>query len=344
MAVRAFGTFPGAELDEALNVVAGELSSSFFLPSLPQRGPESSALARTAALFEEIHWSLGLRAFEMHTRTSQFSRAIKERWERDWDVFLAAVDKHELSESSVMVSLPGPYTIASAVELPNGHWVVTDSGAVKHLVEELSGAINSFSERLYRDTGCVPVVVVDETAAGAALAGHQPGAHRFEDIPKPAPELVVSQWKEISKALHGTGHDTNCCVVRFPATHCEWMSYLPELDAALKDPEGLRIAFDIVDCASWSTSEIDAFGERCEMWGNALELMALHGGSSRGQTERAHTVAKRLHQLGAATSTDDRPVLHSVHDLALDTVTQATDHLRELSRYPEILESEWVSN
>ena len=144
MAVRAFGTFPGAELDEALNVVAGELSSSFFLPSLPQRGPESSALARTAALFEEIHWSLGLRAFEMHTRTSQFSRAIKERWERDWDVFLAAVDKHELSESSVMVSLPGPYTIASAVELPNGHWVVTDSGAVKHLVEELSGAITAF--------------------------------------------------------------------------------------------------------------------------------------------------------------------------------------------------------
>lgn len=344
MFVRAWGTFPGDDLDEALNIIAGECASNFFLPTLPQRGPTSTALAQVSALFEEIHWATGLRTFEMHTRTSPFSRAIRDRWERDWDSILEAINKYQLSGKTVTVVVPGPYTIASAVELPNGHWALTDVGAVNHLVEELSGATNRCAEILRRESGCVPVTIIDETSAGAALAGRQPGAYRFEDIPQPPSERVVSQWGKIADAAQSAGGDESSCIVRFPTEHCEWMSYLPQLDAAIGQRQQFRIAFNLRNYAAWTSSMIDAVGERTETWGSALEFLVLGGGVAGEQTARAHHLAKVLQQLGFSAPAGRLPVLHSVRDLACDTVAEATNHLRDLTRYPALVESEWDTN
>ncbi|HHY07147.1 MAG TPA: hypothetical protein GX530_01180 [Corynebacteriales bacterium] len=344
MAVRAAGTFPGENFAEALNVIVGEFEPHLFYPTLSNRGPAASATAQVSALFDEIHWSSGLRTLEMHMRTSHFSHSIEDTWKRDWDTFLASLDDHHVGEGPLMVCFPGPYAIASTVELPNGHWAVTDPGAVRHLVSELSGAVDRLSALIKKETQRTPIVVLDESAAGATFAGQQKGAHKFEEIPPPNPELVVEQWESIAQAGSYSGGDDNCLIVRFPASHCDWTTYSTALDSVLVSQEKLRVSLNVEGFSQWPTRAIDCLGERLDAWGRALELSAIAGGAVATVAERAHSLALTLQQLGVSPHVGAIPGLHSTRDLSAKTVSDAQLHLRELGQYPEIIVNEWNAN
>lgn len=358
MVVRAQGSYPGADLAAAVNVILGECEPSLFFPSLPERGPAATPVARISALFEELHWGAGLRALEMHSRVTRFSHQVKDLWERDWDTFLNVLDENHAGEGALHFVIPGPYSIAANVELPNGHWALTDPGAVRHLVEELAGAVEQLTERCGQDTARTPIIVLDEMAAGAALAGRQPGAHKFEEIPRPAAETVVAQWQCLSRAAQSRGTTENCTVLRFPADHCDWLDYVPQWDDLYEQARShrdeaalpLRIALNLTAFPSWDAQHIDSLGERLESWGKSLELSAITGGPVAQANYRAHILAQQLRQLGVSPQLKELPVLHSVWGVGTacpqgapgeKTVEDARHHMQELRNYPQLVITEW---
>lgn len=171
--VTGVGSMPGTDVREATTIVVGEFGSFPHVVELPERGPGSDLIGRTACLLAEVD-----RSFEVETtvtgwRVGHAGQAVLRR-ARSW----FAQDLEVLEELSgshrgpVKVQLTGPLTLAARVEDAAGESLLRDLGAVSEVAGACASAAREVVMRMRRAFPHAQVVVqLDEPDLPAVLAG-----------------------------------------------------------------------------------------------------------------------------------------------------------------------------
>lgn len=171
-AATGIGSLPGSDPLEAAGTVLGELPLLPHLPELPGRGPEAGMIGRAAALLVELPAELVPTGWRLTGRAGRDLRRARDLLARDLDALEEAADGYR---GPLKLQATGPWTLAASLELPNGHRVVADHGAVRDLAESLAEGLR---QHLADVTGRVPgadlVLQLDEPSLPAVLGGRIP--------------------------------------------------------------------------------------------------------------------------------------------------------------------------
>ncbi|MGO2639126.1 MAG: methionine synthase [Corynebacterium flavescens] len=173
------GVLPGTSMKEAAEIVMGESGVLPCLPQLPQRGLGSDAVGRTAGLLEAVNVDRGPRSWQLTPRPQLLTRRTWDRMERDLDEIQESWGE---SVPQVKTQIVGPFSLAAAVELPNGHRVLTDPGAFRDLNEALHLGLEEHVAELKRRFHGEVKVQLDEPLLGRVLFGRLRGTTDFETI------------------------------------------------------------------------------------------------------------------------------------------------------------------
>lgn len=188
MASYGLGPLPGTSIQEAADVIQGETGDQLHLPQLPARGLGSDAIGRTAGLLEAVNVDRGPRSWQMTNRPQLLTRRTWDRLERDLDAIAEVWGEYV---PRIKVQIVGPWTMAAAVELSNGHRVITDRGARNDLYEALLLARDTHVAEIKRRFHCDDVIVqLDEPLVGDVLAGKLSGTTDFDTIRAVPGEVV----------------------------------------------------------------------------------------------------------------------------------------------------------
>lgn len=176
-AVTGIGSLPGTDPAEAAAVVLGELPELPHLPELPARGPGSQLIGRSAALLTDLPVEIVPTGWRLAARPGRDLQRARDDLARDLDAFEQAADGYT---GPLKTQIAGPWTLAAGLELPNGHAVVTDRGAVRDLVESLTdGVANHLADIGRRVPPAALVLQLDEPSLPTVLAGRVPTASGY---------------------------------------------------------------------------------------------------------------------------------------------------------------------
>jgi len=170
------GELVGTEALEMARMVAGELGTEPhlpYLPLLPERGPGSDAIGRTAALLTTVSTQFAVSTTPAGWRLaggdSREMRRARSWLGEDLDALesqLGDFGRH------VIVPVVGPWTMAASLELMTGHRLVRDPSAVFDLAQALAQAVADHAAELRRRLpSATPIVRLDEPLLPAVLAG-----------------------------------------------------------------------------------------------------------------------------------------------------------------------------
>ena len=173
------GPMPGYSMSEAADIVMGETGGLPHLPQLPDRGIYAGAIGRTAGLLEAVSIDRGPRSWVLSDRPQLISHRIVDQMSRDLD------ETQEVWGESVplvKVQAVGPWSLAAAVELGNGHRAITDSGAFRDLCGALLAGIQEHKAQVAQRFGAEVLVQLDEPLLADVLSGTLPGTTDFDTI------------------------------------------------------------------------------------------------------------------------------------------------------------------
>lgn len=217
----AIGSFPGTDPREPVRVMAGETPYLPSIPELPARGPGADIIGRTLAMLSEVApefagettttgWRLAGRRTDASTRAM---RRANSWLTEDFDV------AHEgyQGAAAVKCAIAGPWTVAAAVELPNGQRLLSDPGAMRDLAAASIHAAENLARRL-RSAWPSAVVQIDEPALTAVLdaaVATPSGMDRYRAVP---PDTARTALERTIAAVHDAGAAAwvHCCVIPAP--------------------------------------------------------------------------------------------------------------------------------
>ncbi len=163
------GSLPGHDIAEAQRTVLGDLPDFPHLPELPARGPGADLIGRTGALLVELPIELYAARWRLAGRPGRDLRVARDYLERDLDT---VIDEAAGYSGAFKIQACGPWTLASAVELPVGGPVLRDPGATRDLIGSLAEGLRAHVAAVRaRIPHATIVVQVDEPSLPAVLAG-----------------------------------------------------------------------------------------------------------------------------------------------------------------------------
>ncbi|QLY30051.1 methionine synthase [Nocardia huaxiensis] len=187
------GSWPGADAREAAATIVGELGELPHLVELPARGIGADMIGRTSALLVEMQFDSTTRGYRLAQRPGAVSRRAHDLLRTDLDALEEAWETAGLAGAgrSVKVQVTGPLTLAAEVELPGGHRVLTDSGALRDLSESLAEGVRNHVAEAGKRLGAEVLVQVDEPLLTAVLEGSLTGPSVMNTVrAKPEPEAL----------------------------------------------------------------------------------------------------------------------------------------------------------
>ena len=174
------GSLPGTDVADAIAMPFGEELQLPYLAELPARGAGADMIGRTAARLVDMFTEIQPSAWRLTRRPGVDQRRAGDFWSWDLDALERAAGQYR---GPIKVALAGPWTLAAALELPNGHRVLTDEGAVRDLQASLAEAASSVLGEIQRRVpGAELVLQLDEPALDAVLRGAVPTASGFGRI------------------------------------------------------------------------------------------------------------------------------------------------------------------
>lgn len=189
----AIGSWPGIDPREAAATVLGELPDLPHLVELPGRGIGADMIGRGSALLVDLRFDSTTRGYRLAARPTAVSRRARDLLRTDLDAIEEAWETAGLAGSgrAVKVQAAGPLTLAAEVELPGGHRILTDSGAVRDLSESLAEGLARHVAEIGRRLGAQVVVQLDEPRLTTVLNGSLQGPSILNTIRAlPEPEAL----------------------------------------------------------------------------------------------------------------------------------------------------------
>lgn len=167
------GSWPGTDPREAATTVIGELGELPHLVELPARGVGADMVGRVSELLVDMRFDSTTRGYRLAVRPGAVSRRAHDLLRSDLDALEEAWETGGFVGSGhpVKVQVAGPLTVAAEVELPGGHRVITDSGALRDLSESLAEGIANHVAEVGKRLGTEVVLQLDEPRLTAVLDG-----------------------------------------------------------------------------------------------------------------------------------------------------------------------------
>lgn len=221
MGAYGLGELPGTSIEEAADIIQGETGALPHLPQLPARGLGADATGRSIGLIHALTVARGARSWMLTARPSRLTHRTRDYLSMDLDT---CEEMWGTSLEQVKVQIVGPWTLGSRIELPNGHRVLTDHGALRDLTEALILGIQEHAAEVARRFRCTVSVQVDEPDLPAIIAGRLEGTSTFDTIRAVNVADINERLAGVFSAVRGgnvehtylnlTGHEPNWDVAR----------------------------------------------------------------------------------------------------------------------------------
>ncbi|HEU0086811.1 MAG TPA: methionine synthase [Pseudonocardiaceae bacterium] len=241
------GSLPGTDAREAARIVVGELPELPYLPELPGRGAGAELIGRTAALLVDLPVELVPSGYRATARPGRDHRRAVDLLRTDLDALEEALESAGVRPQMVKVQSAGPWTLTSEVELPTGHKVLTDPGALREFAMSLAEGLRQHVAELSRRWGVQVVVQLDEPSLPAVLAGGVPTPSGYGTVPAVPEADAVELLRFVLDALP-VPRIVHCCAPRPPL-------------ALLRRAGADALAVDADLLAGAPRATIDALGE-----------------------------------------------------------------------------------
>lgn len=238
---------PGKDPSEAAAIVVGELPDLPHLPELPNRGLGADIIGRTAALLVDLAVEVMPSGYRVTAKPGVDHRQAVELMQRDLDAFQDAVDRAGVKPAAVKVQVAGPWTLTAGIELPRGHRVLTDHGALREFTESLGEGLARHAGEVERRTGCPVVVELDEPSLPAVLAGALRTPSGLGTVSAVATGDATDTLNRVVEAA-GRPVIVHCCATRPPV-------------ALFRQAGAQAIALDATLLGGAPTALIDEIGE-----------------------------------------------------------------------------------
>ncbi|MDO5098463.1 MAG: hypothetical protein Q4D85_06845 [Corynebacterium sp.] len=275
------GPMPGkttADLIAAADVIAGETGNLRTFPRLPNRGLGADLVGATCALAPDLPVEPGPRGWRLSTRPQLVTRRLWDNIQRDGDI---VEEQWASSTAPVQLEVLGPWALATAVELPNGHRAVTDTGALRDITEVLSHGITKHAAQLNRRFGGMVDVLLVESCLHALETGTVPGTSDFDTI-------APIHTKELGQRLFEVCSTLKNETIR--SVRISQIGATPVLDIAqLARPDAMVLGLQAIR----GTETLDSVGEFLTA-GISLSLGCVSPGA---RPESARKVAQKIASL-----------------------------------------------
>jgi hypothetical protein len=213
-AVTGIGSLPGTDPDEAMRLVLGELPALPHLPELPARGAGADMIGRSAALLADLPVEIVPSGWQVTAHPGRELRRAQDFLERDLDALQAHADGYT---GAFKVQLAGPWTLAASIELPTGHKVATDHGAVRDLAQSLTEGLRAhLADVSRRVPGARIVVQVDEPSLPAVLSGQVPTPSGYGTVRAVEAETAERVLRALLQVAPERGRVVHCCAADPP--------------------------------------------------------------------------------------------------------------------------------
>lgn len=177
---------------EAARIIAGEAAVP-FIPQLINRGVGSSLSGSTLSLLSSSYVQ-GPRSWQMSGPTVA-SRRRNDEIHRDIDVYEKAWEGGSaLSSQEMKVQVMGPWSLAVATELSDGHRIVSDKSAVRGFHDEWSGGVAEYLSEIHRRFGKRIVLHIEEPYVGTLVRGRIAGTTDWDIIPPVHNDVLSTEW------------------------------------------------------------------------------------------------------------------------------------------------------
>jgi methionine synthase II (cobalamin-independent) len=217
----AVGSMPGTDPVEAAAIVVGELPDLPHLPELPNRGLGADLIGRTAALLVDLAVEVVPSAYRVVAHPGGHHRTAVDHLRRDLDAFEEALELAGTRPNRVKVQFAGPWTLMSEIELPRGHRVMTDAGALRDFTASLGEGVTRHVAEVRRRCGADVVVQFDEPSLPAVLAGALPspsGLSMVSAVGAPEARDVLAEVVAAARKATDQPVIVHCCASRPPVS------------------------------------------------------------------------------------------------------------------------------
>lgn len=203
--VTGIGSVPGTDPREAAATVVGELEVP-FLPELPNRGIGADMIGRGAGLLVDIGFDVSTTGYRIGVPGGRVARLAGDHLERDLDAFEEAYEvARRRGGGLVKTQVAGPLTLAAGLELPNGHRVARDRGAMSDVAASLTEGLVRHVADLRRRLGADVVLQLDEPSLWSVVHGTVPALTKLDPVRAvPAPE-AAELLASVVDALYDAG-------------------------------------------------------------------------------------------------------------------------------------------
>ena len=211
--VSGHGPWPGGEgtdVLEAQQMIFGDLAEVPtgvtpvpFLARLPQRGPGSDGVGRTATLLADLPVEIGPHGWKLADRPGMDERRARA-FLRD-DLGALAIAGHGYV-GPLAVSVVGPWTLAAELYLTRGDRVLADQGARADLAASLAVGVRAHLDEVRRQVpGAELVVQVSEPLLGQINAGVLPTFSGFSRLRPVEGSAIVEGLEVVLGAVRDGG-------------------------------------------------------------------------------------------------------------------------------------------
>jgi hypothetical protein len=213
-AATGIGSLPGTDAGEAATTVFGELAGLPHLPELPARGPGAGLLGRSAALLVDLPVEIVPSGWRLTARPGRDLRRARDLLAFDLDALERAADGWT---GPLKVQAAGPWTLAAGVELPAGHRILTDAGAVRDLADSLAEGLRQHLDEVQRRVpGATLVLQLDEPSLPAVLAGALPTASGYGTVAAVEPAPAEQRLHDVLAVAAEGARVVHCCASDVP--------------------------------------------------------------------------------------------------------------------------------
>ena len=269
MVALGVGEVTAATFAEACDIVISETGDLPHIPQLSARGPWYDPVGRTTALVDGLHVDVRSRGWVVTPRGSRAANRAKDGFDRDIDTVEELWPSHV---DTVKVHCLGPWSLATKMELANGHRVLSDRSATIDISEALTAGLVAHAKDIARRFSSSRIVVqFDEPYLGSIRAGAVPGTSDFDTLrPVPVDELQ----RVLFPAYEAVRAAVDEQVAYVPVIN--QIGYAPQWDVMPSEGALIDLAFVTnsaqLDAAGTALEELADTGGHCAVSANRDEL------------------------------------------------------------------------